>query len=69
MKKELLVDGMHCENCANRIKKVLGSIEEIKDIDVNLDMKKVIITLNKEIDDTIIKKKIEDLGFEVKEIN
>lgn len=69
MKKELLVDGMHCENCANRIKKVLSSIEEIKDIDVNLDTKKVIITLNKEIDNIIIKNKIEDLGFEVKEIN
>ena len=69
MKKEFLVDGMHCENCANRIKKVLSSFAEIKDIDVNLDTKKVIITLNKEIDDNTIKNKIEDLGFEVKAIN
>lgn len=66
--KEILIDGMMCENCTSRVKKVLSALDEVESVDVSLENKKAIIKSNKEIDNNVIKETIEDIGFTVKEV-
>ena len=66
--KEILIDGMMCENCTARVKKVLSALDEVESVDVSLENKKAIITSKKEIDNSVIKEAIEDIGFTVKEV-
>lgn len=63
MTYKIIVEGMYCENCAMRIKKVLSNYG--KNIEVDLNEK--LVTLTTDDIDTVTTK-INDLGFEVKEI-
>lgn len=62
---KIKVEGMHCEGCENRIKKVLELLDEVENVSASSSKGEVIVTLNKEIDFETIKERIEDLGFEV----
>ena len=55
---------MHCEGCVNRVKNVLNNFKEVKKCQV--DLGKAEIVLKKDIDLSIIKEKIESLGFKTK---
>ena len=59
MTYKIIVEGMHCENCAMRIKKVLSNYG--KNIEVDLNEK--LVTLTTDDIDTVTTK-INDLGFE-----
>lgn len=67
--KELIikVEGMVCNGCENRVQNVVKQIEGVEKVIANHKNGTVIIILNKEIDKEIIKEKIEDIGFKVKE--
>ena len=62
--KTIYIEGMHCEGCVNRIKNVLNNFKEVKKCQV--DLGKAEIVLKKDIDLSIIKEKIESLGFKTK---
>lgn len=65
MKIILSIEGMECEGCVNRIKKVLSMIKGIDSYDVSLVNKKLILSVKKEkIVETVIEK-IENLGFKI----
>ena len=64
--KEILIDGMMCNNCKARVEKVLNQIDGIEDVKVSLENKNAIIKTNKEIDNNLIIEAIEDIGFTVK---
>ncbi len=63
---EFKVNGMMCEGCEKRVQNVIKEIEGV--IDVKADHKVGIVEINteKEIDESIIKEAIEDIGYEVK---
>ena len=65
--KVFVVDGMHCEKCANRVTEVVNDIPGIAGI---VDLKKGIVTVSYELEvpDEQIKAKIERVGYTVKEI-
>ncbi len=63
----LKVEGMMCEGCENRIKNALQSIEGVKSVVANHNTKNVIVTLNEKIEKNLLKERIEDIGFDVKE--
>lgn len=65
IKKVVNVEGMHCDHCVKKITEALESIEGVTKVKVNLSKKEAIITSTEEIDDQIIKSKIEELGFSV----
>ncbi|MBO5477469.1 MAG: heavy metal translocating P-type ATPase [Clostridia bacterium] len=67
-KKEILIDGMHCNHCKMAVEKVLNAIDGIDAVQVNLEDKKAVVELSKDVEDSVIKKAIEDEGFEVKGI-
>lgn len=63
---ELLVhiDGMHCENCKNRIEKHLDELDGVV-AKVNLHKKEAIVSLYNDISSDTIKDVIEKLDFTV----
>ena len=64
--KIIVVEGMHCEGCANRVQNILTMIPGVKQVKVNLEDKKAELVLSKEIDNSIFREKIESLGFTMK---
>lgn len=67
IKTQVLVEGMHCEHCASRVKSELEKIDGIGSVKVNINKKLVTIYSKKELDISFLKKKIEDLGYMVKD--
>lgn len=65
IRKTIVVKNMECEGCAKRIINTLSNIAEVKKSEANLDKKEISIVLKKDLDDTVIKEKIENIGFMV----
>ena len=65
--KVIVVDGMHCEKCANRVREVVNDIPGAAGV---VDLKKGIVTVSyeQEVSDELIKAKIERVGYTVTEI-
>ena len=63
IKQVINVDGMSCSHCAKRVENSLKEVEGVLKVSVNLDKKEVIITSKFEIDTSLLRKKIEDLGY------
>lgn len=63
----LNVEGMSCQHCVNSIKKSVGMIKGVFDVEVDLDKKTVTTSydINK-VSFEDIKEAIEDQGYEVK---
>ena len=64
--RELVVyiDGMHCQNCKNRIEKHLDELDGVV-AKVNLNKKQAVVSIYREIDDSVIRNVIEGLDFTV----
>ena len=62
--KKFKVDGMHCEHCKRRVEE---AVNDIKGIAGRVDLKKGELTVSyaEDIDDEIIKAKIERAGYTV----
>lgn len=65
--KTFVVDGMHCEKCANRVTEVVNDIPGASGV-VNLKKGTVTVSYEQEIPDDQIIAKIERVGCTVKEI-
>ena len=59
------VEGMMCEGCENRVKNALSTIEGITNVEANHKTGKVVVTTNREVEISVIKEKIIDLGFQM----
>ncbi len=66
MKKEIKIDGMHCEHCAASVEKALSSLEGVKKVKVKLQ--KGIAKLDGEVSDEAIRSAVAEAGFTVTEI-
>lgn len=62
---KLTVNGMHCNNCANKVKDTLLTINGVKNVKIDLEKKQVEITSTEELNQTLVKEKITALGYEV----
>ena len=67
--KTIFIEGMSCGHCSKRVEETLKSIDGVKSVSVSLEEKKAEVVLKKDISNEILKAEIEDLGFEVVEIN
>ncbi len=61
------VNGMVCEGCEKRVVNSLSTINEVKEVIADYNNGIVLVKTDERIDESIIKEKIEELGFEVKE--
>ena len=68
MKEIILnVEGMMCEGCENRIKNALGTIEGVIDVSAKHDTGIVKLIARDNVTEDIVREKIEDIGFTVKD--
>lgn len=68
MKKIIKIRKMNCEHCVKKITESLETIENINQVEIDLKTGKATIELSEEVKDSLIKKTIEDLGYQVKNI-
>ena len=68
MKETIIkVEGMVCNGCENRVQNALKILEGVEKVVANHKNGTVTITSKYEVEENVMKEKIEDLGFEVKE--
>ena len=61
----LIVKGMMCEGCENRVKNAIKNIEGVENVTAEHKTGKVIVVSNNEVSEEIIKETLEDIGYEV----
>lgn len=68
MKETIInVEGMVCGGCENRVKNALLTIEGIESVEASHETGIVKVISKEKIPEDIMKEKIEDIGFKVKE--
>ena len=68
MKETIInVEGMVCNGCENRVQNALKTIEGVESVVANHTNGKVTVTSKNEVAENVMKEKIEDIGFKVKE--
>ena len=66
MKKiNLIVNGMVCGGCENRVKNAIKNIEGVENVTADHNTGKVIVISENEVSEEIIKEALEDIGYEV----
>lgn len=64
MKKVMKIEGMSCGHCTARVEKALNALDGVS-AEVSLEDKAAYLTLEKEIDDAVLKQAVTDAGYEV----
>ena len=68
MTKTMNIKGMMCGHCEAAVKKALEALPEVASAEVSHEKGTVVVTLEKEIADDVLKKTVEDKDYEVVEI-
>ena len=61
----LIVNGMMCGGCENRVKNAIKNIEGVENVTADHKTGKVIVISDNEVSEEIIKEALEDIGYEV----
>lgn len=69
MKKEIKIDGMHCEHCVARVDSALSALNGVDKVKVNLKKGIAKIDCDGAVADDAIKTAIADIGFTVTAID
>lgn len=65
MKKKISIEGMTCNHCVGRVNKALSGMDGVSEVDVNLEEKRALVTLDKDITDEQFKTEIENTGYKI----
>ena len=65
MEKTMKINGMMCSHCSGRVKKVLEALPEVDEAVVSHEAGTAVLTLNAPVSDDVLKKAVEDQGYEV----
>jgi copper chaperone CopZ/sugar phosphate isomerase/epimerase len=65
MTKIINIEGMKCVHCAARVKKALESLEGVAEAAPDLEKKECALTLEKDVDEAVLRSAVEELGFTV----
>lgn len=68
MKKTMKIEGMMCPHCSGRVKKCLEALAEVDAAEVSHESGTAVVTLRAAVADEVLKKTVEDAGYDVKEI-
>lgn len=64
MKKTVYINGMMCSHCTSHVQKALEALDGVESVEVSLEDKKAVLTLNKNVDDAVIKNAVREAGYE-----
>ncbi len=67
-KKVFRIDGMHCQSCANRVKRAINGIDGVS-AKLDLIKREAVVKYEKEVADETLVKEIENLGYKVVSIH
>lgn len=65
MEKTMKINGMMCSHCSGRVKMVLEALPEVDEAVVSHEAGTAVLTLNAPVSDDVLKKAVEDQGYEV----
>jgi copper ion binding protein len=65
MKKKIIIEGMMCMHCVKHAKEALEELNGVTKVDVDLESKTALIEADREISGDEIKAAIEEVGYEV----
>lgn len=68
MKKTMKITGMMCPHCSGRVKKCLEALESVELAEVSHESGTATVTLKAPVADDVLKKTVEDQGYDVTEI-
>ena len=63
--KTIFIEGMSCGHCSKRVEEALNSVNGVKSVSVSLEKKKAEVVLKEDVSDDALKTAVEDIGFEV----
>ena len=64
MNRKMTIEGMSCGHCSARVEKALNEIAGVK-ATVNLEEKTAYVEISGDVGDDVLKKAVEDAGYEV----
>lgn len=67
MEKIMIIEGMSCGHCKASVEEAIGKLSNVESVEVNLDEKKAVVR-GENLEDSILKETIDDIGFDVVEI-
>ncbi len=62
--KVISIEGMHCENCTNRVQERINSIDGVS-AKMNLRKKTAVVSFDRNISDEALKQAVEQAGYTV----
>ena len=65
MKKELMIEGMMCQNCVKHVTHSLENIPSAADVQVSLEDKKATVNVPESVTDEALKAAVTEAGYEV----
>ena len=68
MKKTLKIEGMMCGHCEARVKKALEALAQVDEAVVSHEAGTAVVTLNAEVDDSVLKEAVEAQDYKVNQI-
>ena len=68
MTKTMKIEGMMCKHCEARVKKILEGIEGVVEAEVSHEKGTAIVTLSKDVDNSVLKSAIEAQDYPVIDI-
>ena len=65
MEKTLKIEGMMCTHCSGRVKKALEEVPGVLSAEVSHESGTAVVTLDAPVDDAVLKKAVEEQGYQV----
>ena len=57
------IEGMMCQNCVKHVTKALQKLDGVAEVEVSLEQKSAVVTMNNEIADDVLSKSITDMDY------
>lgn len=68
MKKKVTIEGMSCGHCSNRVEKALKQLMGVEEVKVDLQQRSAVVEYNGQLPDDEIRQTIEEVGYDVTNI-
>lgn len=65
MEKTMKIEGMMCPHCEATVKKILEAIDGVELAEVSHEKGSAVLTMSKNVEDSVLKKAVEDAGYKV----
>lgn len=65
MTKTMKIEGMMCPHCSGRVKKSLEALEAVELAEVSHESGSAVVTLKEDVANDVLKKTVEDAGYDV----